>query len=63
MPDSPDTPILTLEEMADVLKVTPRWLQVSTCPRIRVGNVVRYDREVGLQWFRNHSTVRVRQSA
>jgi hypothetical protein len=48
-----DSPILTLDEMAAVLKVTPRWLRRSLCPRIRQGRVVRYDRDVVLHWFRS----------
>jgi hypothetical protein len=47
-------PILTLEEAAALLRVSPRWLQRSTCPRIRAGGTVRYDREVVLAWFRSY---------
>ena len=50
-----DTPILTLEEAADLLRVTPRWLRRSHCPRIRAGGKVRYDRDVVLAWFRSFS--------
>jgi hypothetical protein len=50
-----DTPILTIDEAADLLKVTPRWLQRSLCPRIRAGGKVRFDRDVILSWFRSHS--------
>jgi hypothetical protein len=46
-------PILTLEEAANLIRVSPRWLQRSTCPRIRAG-LVRYDREVVLAWFRSY---------
>lgn len=49
-----DSPILTLEEMAVTLKVQPGWLQKSTCPRMKVGNVVRYHREVGIHWMASH---------
>lgn len=49
------SPILTLEEAADLLRVTPRWLRRSLCPRIRNGNVVRYERETVLAWFRSFS--------
>lgn len=49
------TPILTLEEAAELLRVTPRWLQRSMCPRIRAGGKVRFDREVILAWFRTFS--------
>ena len=51
-----DAPILTLEEMASVLKVSPRWLQRSSCPRIRAGKnggTVRYDKDAALSWFRS----------
>jgi hypothetical protein len=48
-------PILTLEEMAAVLRVSPRWLQRSHAPRIRAAGTVRYDREVVLAWFRSFS--------
>lgn len=47
-----DAPILTLEEAAALLRVTPRWLQRSPCPRIRAGGKVRYDRATVLAWFR-----------
>ncbi len=47
-----ETPILTLEEAAGLLRVTPRWLRRSLCPRIRSGKVVRYDRDAVLAWFR-----------
>lgn len=47
-----DTPILTLDEAAALIKMTPRWLQRSTCPRIRVGKYARFDRDVVLDWFR-----------
>lgn len=50
-----DTPILTLEEAASLLRVTPRWLRRSLCPRIRQGRVARYDREEVLAWFRSFS--------
>jgi hypothetical protein len=54
-----DAPILTLTEAADVLRVKPEWLRKSTCPRLRVGGVVRWDREAIVVWFRAHSTVEV----
>ncbi len=47
-----DAPILTLDEAAALLRVSPDWLQRSSCPRIRRGGVVRYDRDVCLQWMR-----------
>lgn len=52
-------PILLLEEMAALLRVTPDWLQRSDCPRIRDGGIVRYDREVGLRWMRAKLTPKV----
>ncbi len=53
-----DSPILTLAEAADTLKVSADWLRKSTCPRQRVVGVVRYDRDAIVQWFRNHSTIK-----
>lgn len=50
----PTDPILTLDEAAELLRVSPRWLQRSACPRIRAGGTVRYDREVVLAWFRSY---------
>lgn len=52
-------PILTLDEAAALLRVSPEWLRKSTCPRLRVGGVVRWDREAIVAWFRAHSTVEV----
>ena len=50
-----DSPILTLEQAAALLTVTPDWLRRSRCPRIRHGrNLVRYDREATLAWFRSY---------
>lgn len=49
-----DSPILTLAEAASLLKVSERWLQRSRCPHIRIGGMVRYDRDVLLEWFRSH---------
>jgi hypothetical protein len=46
-------PILLLEEAAALLRVSPRWLQRSACPRIRAGGTVRFDREATLAWFRS----------
>lgn len=46
-----DTPILTLDEAAALLKMTPRWLQRSTCPRIRTGKYARYHRDAVLAWY------------
>lgn len=40
MTDTLATPILTLDEAAALLRVSPRWLQRSRCPRIRVGGMV-----------------------
>lgn len=48
-------PILTLDEAAELLRVTPRWLQRSACPRIRAGGKVRFDRDVVLTWFRSYA--------
>ena len=48
-----DAPILNLEEAAALLRVSPRWLQRSRCPRIRAGGFARYDRVVLLAWFRS----------
>lgn len=47
-----DAPILLLGEAAALIKVNPLWLQRSTCPRVRMGRIVRYDRAVVLEWFR-----------
>lgn len=52
----PDSPILLLEEAAALLRVEPEWLQRSTCPRIRIKNTVRYDRDTCLAWMRAHIT-------
>jgi len=46
-------PILTLDECATLLRVSPRWLQRSRCPRIRAGGVVNYDCAAALGWFRS----------
>lgn len=46
-----DSPILTADEAAALLKVERQWLQRSPCPRIRHGHVVRYHRDVVLAWF------------
>jgi hypothetical protein len=54
-----DGVILTLDEAADVLRVKPEWLRKSTCPRLRVGGVVRWDRDACIAWMRAHSTVEV----
>lgn len=54
-----DSPILTLDEAALLLKVTPRWLKRSHCPRIRAGGKVRYDRDAILAWFRTHADQRL----
>ena len=48
-------PILTLDEAAALLRVSPRWLQRSHAPRIRAGGTVRYDRDAVLAWFRAFS--------
>lgn len=56
-----DAPILLLEEMAALLRVEPDWLQRSTCPRIREGGIVRYDREAGLRWFRARLTPKLEE--
>lgn len=53
-----DAPILTVEEAAALLRVTPRWLKRSACPRIRAGGKVRYDRAVILDWFRSYADCR-----
>ena len=52
-------PILLLEEAATLLKVSPDWLQRSTCPRIRNAQTVRWDRDVCLAWFRSFLTTKV----
>lgn len=59
----PDTPILTLEEAAELLRVKPEWLQDSTCPRVRIGGIVRYDRDTCLQWMRAHITPKLENVA
>ena len=56
-------PILLLEEAAALLRVEPDWLQRSTCPRARVGGIVRYDRDTCLQWMRNHITPKLEVAA
>lgn len=52
-----DSPILTLDEAAALLKTTPDWLQRSTCPRAKIGGKVFYIRDVCLEWVRAHVTV------
>ena len=59
MSDHELAPILTLDEAAQLLRVSPDWLRKSTCPRCRVGGVVRYDRDAVVAWMRAHSTVEV----
>lgn len=54
-----DQPILTVEEAATLLRVTPDWLQRSTCPRARIGGRVLYDRAVCLAWVRQHVTPQI----
>jgi hypothetical protein len=49
-----DTPILTLEEAASLLRVTPDWLQRSTCPRAKIGGKVLYLRQACLDWVAAH---------
>lgn len=50
-------PVLLLEEAAALLRVTPDWLQRSTCPRARLGgSTVKYDRDVCLAWLKSHIT-------
>jgi hypothetical protein len=51
-----DSPILTLDEAAALLKVTPDWLQRSACPRARRRRRVRWDRDTCLDWMRSHIT-------
>jgi hypothetical protein len=51
-----DGPILCLDEAAALLRVSPDWLQRSTCPRCKVGGIVRWDRETCLAWMRAHVT-------
>ncbi|MBX9857401.1 MAG: hypothetical protein K2Y26_17860 [Gemmatimonadaceae bacterium] len=63
MPSSPDSPILLLDEAAALLRVEPDWLQRSTCPRARIGGVVRYDRETCLAWMRAHITPKMDTAA
>lgn len=59
----PESPILLLEEAAELLRVKAQWLQDSTCPRIRIGNTVRYDRETCLAWMRAHITPKLAEVA
>jgi hypothetical protein len=47
-------PILSLEEMAALLKVSPDWLERSTCPRAKIGGKVFWLRDVCLDWVRAH---------
>lgn len=56
MADATEDPILTLDEAAALLKVSPEWLQRSTCPRARIGGKVRWDRDTCLAWVRSHIT-------
>lgn len=49
-------PILHLEEAAILLRVEEDWLQRSTCPRSKIGGIVRYDRDTCLAWMRAHIT-------
>lgn len=58
-----DQPILTVEEAAALLRVTPDWLQRSTCPRARIGGKVLYDRTVCLAWVRHHVTPKLEVAA
>jgi excisionase family DNA binding protein len=51
-----DAPILTVDEAAELLRVSADWLQRSTCPRVKVGGIVRWDRETCLAWMRAHVT-------
>lgn len=53
MATTAEAPILTLDEAAALVRVSPRWLQRSRCPRIRVGGFTRYDRVELLAWFRS----------
>ena len=48
------SPVLTLDEAAELLRVRPEWLRKSRCPRIKVGHLTRYDREACLAWMRAH---------
>lgn len=65
MHPSPDVahPILLLDEAAALLRVEAEWLQRSTCPRVRIGGIVRYDRDVCLAWMRAHITPKLEDVA
>lgn len=49
-------PILTLDDAAALLRVTPDWLQRSTCPRAKIGGKVLYVRDRCLDWVTAHVT-------
>lgn len=59
----PTDPILLLEEAAALLKVEAEWLQRSTCPRVKIGGIVRYDRDTCLRWMRAHITPKLDTAA
>lgn len=59
-----DSPVMTLEEAADMVRVSPDWLRKSDCPRSQPSpGVVRYLRDDVLAWLRAHSTVKMDRAA
>lgn len=52
-----DTPFLTLDEAAAYLRMSPRWLEASDCPRIKLGRRVLWDRVELEKFARAHATL------
>lgn len=59
---SNQTELLTIQEMADILKVNIRWLYARTrekdpgsIPRIKVGRYLRFEESAVLDWLRNNT--------
>lgn len=53
MPDAL-APVMTLEEAAAALRLHPQTLRRSTCPRSKLGNKLRFERDVVLAWVAAH---------
>lgn len=51
-----ESPVLTLQEAATLLRTTEDWLQRSTCPRAKIGGKVFYLRDACLLWVAAHLT-------
>lgn len=47
-------PVMTLDEAADALRLHPQTLRRSTCPRSKIGNKLRFERDVVLAWLAAH---------